>query len=500
MLPVLPIFVALRYLMSRGNAQHGRSPSILASTGRSLLWGLAVLELFVQSLIVVAFAFAGPVGPSLVTVLVLAAFGLLGVAVLFFPFECLRPLARRGRFKAVYYAAHFTLVFGRTGETYAGASLLALLALAYRGGAREEELAWVRARLAKERQAFGAFAVAHALLLLLEARADAVGGRTAEAGERRLRSRSLLGTVSYMGWGAPRAVRRLAFELLALDDARCARWSFLRNPGTRFPAPARRALRAWVRERFLEEKPSWLDRLARKRLASPALEALHARAATPPREHAEARAIAADVYAALARGEAVAPTMTIWMMHVFDVLLSPDAEGCIVPPEQRGDQAFIDATAESIAGAVFQAVRVQGVPIHTLEELGPVSYRVYAKLEADVSDDLLRLLAWLEARLQEFEARRCVLNPPLQEWHMASQVRALFRRYERTLGEAAANRVFNRYLVVQSAFAARLSNTWPRMRPLAYAVFHSLHIDAVRYGDRNAELMARNMKITRGVQ
>lgn len=500
MLPVLPIIIALRILVSWGQPTKGGSPSIVANTGRSLLWGLAVLELGVQSIIVVAFALALPIGPDVVTVVGLIATMLLGVAALFFPFECLRPLARRGWVKPVYYAAHFTLIFGRTGETYAGASLLATLALAYRGDASEDELGWIRVRLAKERRAFGAFATAHALLLLLEARADERDGRSAQASERRLRSRALLGTVSYMGSGAPRAVRRLAFELLALDNARSASWTLLRDPGTRFPAPARRALRAWVRETFLEEKPSWLDRRARKRLASPVLEALHTRTAAPLREHTEARAIAADVYAALARGEAVPPRMTLLMMHVFDVLLSPEAEGSLIPPEQRDDQAFIDAMAESIAAAVFEAVRVHGVPMHTLEELGPVSCRVYAKLEASVSDDLLRLLSWLEARIDDFEARRCVLNPPLQEWHMASQVRALFRRYERTLGEAAANQVFNRYLVVQSAFAARLSDTWPRMRPLAYAMFHSLHLDAVRYGDRNAQLMADNMKVTRGVQ
>lgn len=486
-------------MVSGGQPTKGGSPSIVASTGRGLLWGLAVLELFVQTIVVVAFALARN-GPGLPTTAVLSALLLFGVAALFFPFECLRPLARRGWVKTVYYAAHFSLIFGRTGETYAGASLLATLALAYRGDASEDELGWVRVRLAKERRAFGAFATAHAVLLLLEARADERDGRSAQASERRLQSRALLGTVSYMGSGAPRAVRRLAFELLALDSARNAQWGMLREPGTRFPAPARRALRAWVRETFLEEKPSWLDRRARKRLASPALEALHARSTSPLREHAEARPIAADVYAALARGEAVPPRMTLLMLQVFDVLLSPEAEGSLIPPEQRDDQAFIDAMVESIASAVFEAVRIQGVPIYTLEDLGPVSCRVYAKLEAALSDDLLRLLSWLEARIEDLEARRCVLNPPLQEWHMASQVRALFRRYERTLGEAAANQVFNRYLVVQSAFAARLSDTWPRIRPLAYAMFHSLQLDAVRYGDRNAEMMASNMKITRGVQ
>jgi len=152
-LPIGPAILALR-LLTRQNGGGGTTawrPPTSVPNFRRVAWVLLVIAWSLE-LVVVVGLLAAMIAPAPTSkILELAGFALIGVfggAYLFAAFPILRALARLGKPRLVYYLAHLSLVCQRTGETYAGATLLAALALAHRGNVSEQECAWLVSRLA----------------------------------------------------------------------------------------------------------------------------------------------------------------------------------------------------------------------------------------------------------------------------------------------------------------------------------------------------------------
>src|SRR5665213_4483538 len=89
---------------------------------------------------------------------------------LFAPFRIFEPLINRGKYKLVYYLAHFSFLFARSPETFGPPCFCAGLALARRGSVTRAELDWLNARLAKEVRGAGAFCAAFGFSQAMEAR------------------------------------------------------------------------------------------------------------------------------------------------------------------------------------------------------------------------------------------------------------------------------------------------------------------------------------------
>jgi hypothetical protein len=355
---------------------------------------------------------------------VVVACGAAAVALLM-PWPVLRVIARLGRPRLVYYLAHAVLICPRTGETYAGAVLLSAVALAHRGGATRDERAWLWGRLAREERALGTFGAASAILLLLDARAARDEGRTADASGASALARAVLGTITYGSpAGAPRPVRKLSQELLALANASQGEWGLVGSLPARGLTATTRTLRAYARERLIEADDG---KLAGRPEASALAGALFARRSRPksvPFDQAREKARAA--YLALARGEAVGVHDTLSMLHVFDALLSPSFEHTAVPEEIRDDEALVEAIQEEVAIAVAEVLEPHAPPIFALTTPGPISARVYEKLESRLFDELSRVISPLHERTQHGHvARHALFHPPPRRDYGACEARPL---------------------------------------------------------------------------
>ena len=118
---------------------------------------------------------------------------------------------------------------------------------------------------------------------------------------------------------------------------------------------------------------------------------------------------------------------------------------------------------------------------------GAISARVYQKLETHVMSELQSALAAVRERTV-----RLVRGTNRDEWLEVSCVRALFRRLEYTLGTAAAGAQAGAMFFNYGNFGVMLSESVPRRRPLAHAVFHCLRNEANRF--HNADALRREMK------
>ncbi len=132
MLPIGPAIFAIRLLTRQQGTGPWRPPTGVRSV-RRFLWAVGFVA-WIVTILVAFVTVAQIVGPaSAKQLLVLSASTVtiaFGIAYLFFAFPILRAIARSGRARLVYYLGHFSLVCNRTGETYAGAALLAALAFA----------------------------------------------------------------------------------------------------------------------------------------------------------------------------------------------------------------------------------------------------------------------------------------------------------------------------------------------------------------------------------
>jgi hypothetical protein len=412
----------------------------------------------------------------------------------------LHPLARRGHYRAAYYAAQLSPLFFGSHNTRGGALLLSALALAYAPSCTEVQRAFLARRLAKEKRGGAAYGAALAMWHALEARAAREAGETERAIELEDGAWAIFGTVTYMSEKAsPLPVRRVAEEYLALDSARRGQWGGVERIATsvqaRVSTPAGRAMAAFVNEKLKGNAREATDAKVLRDLASPIVDRLFARQPRDaPRDLVEAGARAGHVYVTLVRREYVTPRMVLAMLSTYDVLLDPACPATVLPSEVREDDELVsgvqDAAAESIAKVVAHA----GAPLFAMSRVGPISARVHARLETMLFQDMthdLKRLADRAADGTRLDARA--------EWLDVSLVRARYRRLQHTLGDAAARRMRQQFAIAYGNLGVHMSNNAPRRHPLAYAVFHTLHGEAVRAGDHaSVALQANNMKITEG--
>jgi hypothetical protein len=248
--------------------------------------------------------------------------------------------------------------------------------------------------------------------------------------------------------------------------------------------------------RFLEEKPTRLQRLERWRTRDPELEKLYARE-DAPLTAAAALPYAAEVYRAVLRGERVSPNTLLRMIRAYDFALLPDFEHSPLPAAQREDDEASGALADAVADALTAALEDHWVPVFALDPPGPVSARVFTRIEARLVSGFLQHLELLSDRLDELGEARAPLGRAEHDWFVASDLRARFREVERNLGEAVSAQLFGRYMRVYSALGVRISSARGALPPLAQAIFKSLAQDAKRYGDEeNEQVMVRNVRVT----
>ena len=492
-----PVIVALilivRALAYVANRSAYDGPATPRYTGRQVLWAVLLLAWIAGATWTLAAALAreprfAAIGLPLASV---------GAAVLFFAFPILRALARRGHPRLVYRLAHLSLVFAIAGEAYSGACLLALLALAPRGGVTREELDFVRTRLAKETYHAGAFATASALLLLLEARVARSEGRHADAASLWEKGRTLLGTVTYVSERAvPRPALAIAYELLGLDDAGRGRWGTLELAPDQALTPVSKILRGWARERLMKQPPvPKIDRL-RRRAASPVLDALFARRSEPEEAEPTDEQLwerARRDYVVLLRGGSTGPRRIINLLATFDVMLHPRFERTALPPEMRDDEEAVASIHDDVASALTGPLAREGAPLFAMKAYGPISARVYQNVETALLGEMERALDALDARMKHGDRLDAT-----GEWLEASYVRAVYRKIQMTLGSDAGARVWPRFVFSYCGLGVDLSENEPRIRPLAYAIFNCLHGEAVRLEDEdNVRQQAHNMRVTR---
>jgi hypothetical protein len=487
-LPVILFVLVGIFIQSR---RKRRSAIGFATSWRARVWLLLVVSSAVGSLLAVA---AGQGWDGWLWAIGFATPGVLLVTAA----PLLRAAARLGRPKLVYVLAQAWMVFPRSGETQAGATLWAALAIAHRGGATAEERAWLRSRLSRETRPLGAFGCACALLRLLDARAARDEGRAGDAEDATTHARALLGTVTY---AAPNAVhstvRRLTHELLALLHASRGQWPGIATmPDLDVPASVV-ALRAYVHERLREASTSPRTMRALRRARSPALDALFARKPpTPTIPTAEALARGRATFVAMSRHEPVGINAQMSMLWAFDVLMTPEFPDTAIPVEAREDAELVAAMQDDVANAMVPLLAPNPPPIGALRRFGPVSARVYQKLESLLLNELSRMASGVRERAKEtwrYDAAR--------EWTDASMSRIAFRRIEQTFGTAAAAQVWPEYGHVYCKLGVLFAETRPRRRPLAHAVFESLRQDAQRFGDEaHAAQNTRNTLVTSGVE
>ena len=84
-----------------------------------------------------------------------------------------------------------------------------------------------------------------------------------------------------------------------------------------------------------------------------------------------------------------------------------------------------------------------------------------------------------------------------EEWTEATRIRLAFRRLEQGMGTPAARQAWPLYAGAAVRLGVSFSETFPRRRPLAYCIFHSLYNDAHRFGDvPNMRQQGHNMRVT----
>ncbi len=495
-LPVL-VFLLMRFLIAgraRGGAR-GRTRRATETPGSSWLqyaWAFFVGGSIVGGLLSVALPSELSLSTLAWTVCIASPACALCSAV-----PVLRALARLGRPRLVHVLAHVLLVFPRTGETRAGATLLAALAIAHRGPSTPEERAWLREGLNRETRTFGAFACACAILELIEARAARDEGRAEASNEATSRAGAILGTLTTASpAAASRLVRRLTVELLASLEAERGEWGYLADLPEKGAAPWMTALRGYFEERLAGRQPSPRTERARRRARSPVIEAVFARERGRPALPAgEMIARGRAAFLAMSRGEPVGVQAKMWMLIAFDALMSPQYEGTVIPVEARADMELVGALQDEVADTLASLIAPHPPPICALAVFGPISARVHQKLESILFDRFSRMAAGLRERVKEGWRHDAV-----REWTDASTSRLAFRQIERALGHAAAARVWPEYARAYGNLGVLLSETLPRRRPLAHAVFVSVRRDATRFGDSEiAAHHARNARLTKGL-
>ncbi len=409
----------------------------------------------------------------------------------------LSALVATGRPRLLYWLAQALLIFPRTGETQAGATLWAALAVARRGSSTPEERAWLRECLSKESRALGTFGCACAVLRLLDARAARDEGRMAEANEAAMQARALLGTLTYASPAAvPPSVQRLTSDLLALLHASRGEWGMVATLPESRVSDRVVALRGYARPFFESHERSPEAERARRRVGSPLLDALFARSQVRksyPIADVIARGRAA--FLALSRHEPVSLNGQMMMLIAFDALMSPEYEGTAIPSEARGDEELVSAMQDDVAATLASLLAGNPPPIGGLKVFGPVSARVYHKVESALFEGLVRVAADLRERSKE-----SLRYDAVREWIDASMARIALRRIEQGFGPTVAAQVWQEYGNAYCKLGVQLSETRPRRRPLAHAVFESLRIDAGRYGDQaQAKQQEHNTRVTSGI-
>jgi len=501
MLPIGPIVLLVRALSS---ASSGTSTSAgsksFSGTSRAVFWIMGLVGWATMILLTMLIASDCIASRAWHDVAWLASFALLdvvGACGLFFAWPILRAIARRGRPTLVYRLAHLSLIFPWTGETYAGATLLAGIAFAHRGAVTKKEVAWLQSRLEKETRFLGTFGAAYALIEALKAKRARDKHRTRAAVEHAQRARTLFGTLTYMSPRAiPKGVLRFAYEYLALDDARLGHWGGVLLAPKSDATTVVRALGGWVRDRE-DEKPKPWEIRARKKLASPVVEGLFTRPkeSTAPKDATEARAHLARDYHALLRGEPLGPRASLNLLALLDMFTHPEYPETLLPEEIRSDEALVDSIHDDLARSLQDAFLRIGVPIYALKNIGPISARVYQGLEAALLDELKTALDRCNEH-KKLQHRR----DAFAEWLEVSYVRAVYRRVEFTLGPEAAARVWRPFAYGYCNLGVLLSETWPRSRPLAFAIFRVLSLEAHRFKDEEqARQQLHNMTVTSGV-
>jgi len=426
------------------------------------------------------------------TSIALLLFGVL----IFFPWWVVEHLTKRGKYRGVYYLSHFLLLFQKTGEPYATACFAAALTLARRGGVTRGELDWVNLRLAKEKRGLGLFGAAFGLTQAIEGRLANDEGRFQDAEDFRVRARILFGTITYLSPAAvPHPVQVFANEYLMLDAATRGEWSAVQAVLESSLSPTVFAIRAWARKNLFKSGEEKSTRRARSAAKLPIAVRLSERSEREPALELEAmfRRMSSD-YVALVKKEQLPPRAILNLLQALDLFYDPRSPMCRLPPEVASDEAAAGEIAEAIADGAFEALRLRGAPVFALKMHGAVSARVYQKLETSVLAELQTGLTTARER-----TARLMRGTVRDEWIEVSRLRALYRRVEYTLGSAAAGSLVQSMFFNYGNFGVMLSETAPRRRPLAHAVFHCLRNEAQRF--ENADALTReikNMKVTSG--
>jgi hypothetical protein len=486
------------------NVKSGKAAPFVWPDPRRIFWSVAAVVAFSVAAMAVIVALAElHDNPSPATVAAVVAYAAVaGILTLAFvrPWVLLSPLAKRGHFRAAYYAAQLSPLFFATDNTRGGALLLSGLALAHAPSCTPAQRAFLARRLAKERLGGAAYGAALAMWHALEARAARETGDAEGAIELEDNAWAIFGTVTYMSPKAtPLPVRRLAEEYLALDSARRGQWGGVETAAStlqaRLISPIGRALHAFVNEKLKGQPRAEEDAKVVRTLASPIVDRLFAREQRDaPRDAVEARARAGQVYLTLIRREYVGPRMVLNMLGTYDLLLDPAFPDTVLPPEIRDDAELVSGVQDSVAESIAEALAPMVAPLHAMSGYGPISARVHARLETALFQDVNRHFKRLDDRRAEgtrLDARA--------EWIDVSLVRARYRRVQNTLGDAAAARLQQQLAFSYGNLGVDMCNKAPRRRPLAHAIFHTLYGEAVRTANQNSvALQAKNMRVTEG--
>jgi hypothetical protein len=501
--PVILIVVLVRLVLRMADAKSGKGPPVGWPDPRRIFWGgLGVVGLFAALPAGILALGAVLDHPSPATVAALLAYVTAvggGTFAYRWTWTLLHPLARRGRFRVVYYAAQLSPLFFASDNTRGGALLLSALALAYAPSCTEAQRAFLARRLATEKRGGAAYGAALAMWHALEARAAREAGDAARAMDLEDSAWAIFGTVTYMSEkAAPLPVRRVAEEYLALDSARRGQWGGVERAATshaRCATPASRALLIFVNEKLKGKARDVADWKALRDLGSPIVDRLFARQPDRrPHTPAEAKACAGWVYASLIRREYVTPRMVLAMIGTYDALLDPAFPDTVLPPEIRGDAELVSGVHDAVAESLAEVLAPVGAPLFAMSRYGAISARVHARLETMLFQEVTRSLK----RLDERRATGTRLDART-EWLDVSVVRARYRRLQQTLGDAALARVQQQFAYSYGCLGVDLSNKEPRRRPLAHAIFRTLHGEGVRTGNQESiALQAKNMKITEG--
>jgi hypothetical protein len=406
--PVVLIALLVRVIYQVVNAKSGKAPPLAWPDPRRLFWGIAatggVLVALPAGLVLIGAMLDRPSPTTVGATLAFATAVGGGTFAFGWTWTLLHPLARRGHFRFVYYAAQLSPLFFATDNTRGGALLLSALALAYAPPCTEAQRSFLARRLAKEKRGGAAYGAALAMWHALEARAAREAGEPARAIELEDSAWAIFGTLTYMSAKAsPLPVRRVAEEYLALDSARRGQWGGVdraaSSPHVRSSTPAARALRAFVNEKLKGKAREEADAKVLRDLASPIVDRLFARQPRgASRDVVEAGARAARVYVTLVRRDYVTPRMVLAMLATYDALLDPAFPDTVLPSEIHDDDELVSGVQDSVAESIAEVVAPAGAPLFAMSRFGPISARVHARLETILFQDLTRSLKRLDDR------------------------------------------------------------------------------------------------------